>query len=42
VLDNFYAHIGRSSNSLGSILLSAYPKLNFRDLTEEYPRLPGT
>src|SRR6266849_1106282 len=42
VFDNFYAHIGRSSNSLGSILLSAYPKLNFRDLTEEYPRLPGT
>jgi lipoteichoic acid synthase len=42
VVDNFYAHIGRSSNSLGSILLSAYPKLNFRDLTQEYPRLPGT
>ncbi len=42
VFDSFYAHIGRSSNSLGSILLSAYPKLNFRDLTEEYPRLPGT
>jgi lipoteichoic acid synthase len=42
VFDNFYAHIGRSSNSLGSILLSVYPKLDFRDLTEEYPRLPGT
>ena len=42
VFDNFYAHIGRSSNSLGSILLSAYPKLDFSDLTEEYPRLPGT
>jgi arylsulfatase A-like enzyme len=42
VFDNFYAHIGRSSNALGSILLSAYPKLDFRDLTEEYPRLPGT
>lgn len=42
VFDNFYAHIGRSSNSLGSILLSAFPKLDFRDLTEEYPRLPGT
>jgi len=39
---NFYAHIGRSSNSLGAILLSTYPKLGFRDLTEEYPRLPGT
>ena len=38
LFDNFYAHIGRSSNSLGSILLSVYPKLGFRDLTEEYPR----
>ena len=42
VVDNFYAHIGRSSNSLAAILLSTYPKLGFRDLTEEYPRLPGT
>jgi arylsulfatase A-like enzyme len=42
VFDNFYAHIGRSSNSLASILLSTFPKLDFRDLTEEYPRLPGT
>ena len=42
VFDNFYAHIGRSSNSLGSILLSVFPKLDFSDLTEEYPRLPGT
>jgi arylsulfatase A-like enzyme len=42
VFDRFYAHIGRSSNSLGSILLSVYPKLDFSDLTEEYPRLPGT
>ena len=40
--DNFYAHIGRSSNSLGAILLSTFPKLGFSDLTEEYPRLPGT
>jgi len=42
VVDNFYAHIGRSSNSLSAILLSAFPRLDFRDLTEEYPRLPGT
>ena len=42
VFQNAYAHIGRSSNSLGSILLSAFPKLDFRDLTEEYPRMPGT
>jgi arylsulfatase A-like enzyme len=42
VFDNVYAPIGRSSNSLAAILLSAYPKLDFRDVTEEYPRLPGT
>ena len=42
VFENFYAHIGRSSNSLGAILLSAYPKLDFRDLTAEYPQLGGT
>ncbi|HEX3645437.1 MAG TPA: sulfatase-like hydrolase/transferase [Vicinamibacterales bacterium] len=42
VFENFYAHIGRSSNSLGAILLSTFPKLDFNDLTEEYPRLPGT
>ena len=40
--DNFYAHIGRSSNSLAAILLSTYPKIGFRDLTEEYPHVPGT
>jgi arylsulfatase A-like enzyme len=42
VFDNFYAHIGRSSNSLVAMLLSEYPKLDFRDVTEQYPRLPGT
>jgi arylsulfatase A-like enzyme len=42
VFDNFYAHIGRSSNSLVAMLLSAYPKLDVRDVTEQYPRLPGT
>ncbi len=42
VFDNFYAHIGRSSNSLAAMLMSVYPKLDFRDLTAEYPRLPGT
>lgn len=42
VFDSFYAHIGRSSNSLAAMLLSAYPKLDFRDMTEQYPRLPGT
>jgi arylsulfatase A-like enzyme len=42
VYDNFYAHIGRSSNSLAAILLSTYPKLDFQDITEEYPSLAGT
>jgi phosphoglycerol transferase MdoB-like AlkP superfamily enzyme len=42
VADNFYAHIGRSSNSMVAMLLSAYPKLDFQDVTEQYPELPGT
>jgi arylsulfatase A-like enzyme len=42
VAENFYAHIGRSSSALVAMLLSAYPKLNFREITEEYPHLPGT
>jgi phosphoglycerol transferase MdoB-like AlkP superfamily enzyme len=42
VADNFYAHTGRSSNSLVAMLLSAYPKLDFRDLTVQYPDFPGT
>jgi arylsulfatase A-like enzyme len=42
VFDNVYAHVGRSSNSLASILLSVYPKLNFRDFTQEYPLVERT
>jgi arylsulfatase A-like enzyme len=42
VFENAYAHIGRSSNSLVAILLSTYPKLDFREITEQYPNLPGT
>jgi phosphoglycerol transferase MdoB-like AlkP superfamily enzyme len=42
VVDNFYAHIGRSSNSMVAMLLSTYPKLDFRELTEQYPDMPGT
>jgi len=42
VVDNFYAHIGRSSNSMVAMLMSAYPKLDFRELTEQYPSYPGT
>ncbi len=42
VADNFYAHIGRSSNSMVAMLLSTYPKLDFRELTQQYPDFPGT
>ena len=42
LIDDFYAHVGRSSNSLAALLLSVYPKLNFRDFTEEYPRVERT
>ena len=42
VADNFYAHIGRSSNSMVAMLLSVYPKLDFRELTLQYPDFPGT
>jgi phosphoglycerol transferase MdoB-like AlkP superfamily enzyme len=42
VADNFYAHIGRSSNSMVAMLLSAYPKLDFREMTQQYPDFAGT
>jgi lipoteichoic acid synthase len=42
LFDNFYAHVGRSSNSLASMLLSIYPRLDFRDFTEEYPLVKRT
>jgi hypothetical protein len=37
--DNFYAHIGRSSNSAGRHPALDLPKLDFQDVTEEYPEL---
>jgi arylsulfatase A-like enzyme len=42
IADSFYAHVGRSSNALASMLLSVYPRLDFRDFTEEYPRVTRT
>jgi phosphoglycerol transferase MdoB-like AlkP superfamily enzyme len=42
VFDNAYALAGRSSSSLVTILISAYPKLDFREITETFPDLPGT
>jgi phosphoglycerol transferase MdoB-like AlkP superfamily enzyme len=42
VFDRVYAHVGRSSNSLASIMMSVYPKLDFLDYTEEFPRATQT
>ena len=42
VFERFYAHIGRSSNALATLLLSTYAKLDFQDITDEYPQLAGT
>jgi arylsulfatase A-like enzyme len=42
VFDNVYAHVGRSSNSLAAMLLSVYPKLDFRDFTQTYPLVERT
>ena len=42
VFDNAYAHIGRSSNSLAAMLLSVYPKLDFREATQEPTGLTST
>ncbi|MBI3492322.1 MAG: sulfatase-like hydrolase/transferase [Acidobacteria bacterium] len=42
VFDRFYAHVARSSNSLASILMSVYTKLDFLDFTEEFPRSAQT
>ena len=42
VFENIYAHIGRSSNSLAAMLLSTYPRLSFREATEEDPHLAAT
>ena len=42
VFDNAYAHIGRSSNSLAAMLLSIYPRLDFREATAEPTGLTGT
>ena len=42
VFERFYAHVGRSSNALATLLLSTYAKLGFQDITDEYPQLGGT
>ena len=40
--ENFYAHVGRSSNALAAMLLSVYPRLDFRDFTDEFPLVTRT
>ncbi|MBI2834930.1 MAG: sulfatase [Acidobacteria bacterium] len=42
VFDAFYTHVARTSNAMAAILLSVYPGLSWRDLTEDQPALPGT
>ena len=40
VFDNVYSPVGRSSNALAAMLMSVYPKLDFREFTEEYAATP--
>lgn len=42
IFDNFYCHVGLTSNCLVAIALSIYPGLTWREYTIEHPRLPGT
>ncbi len=42
VFDNFYSTAARSSDSLAAILLSIQPRMSWRDITSDFPRLPGT
>jgi len=42
VLSNFYSPAGRSSDALASLLLSVQPRMSWRDVTSDYPQLPGT
>ncbi len=41
VFDAFYAPAGRSSDSLAALLLSVHPRVSWRDLTVDFPDLPG-
>jgi arylsulfatase A-like enzyme len=42
VIDNAYAHVGLSANSLAAITLSMYPYMSWREYTAAYPTFPGT
>jgi arylsulfatase A-like enzyme len=41
VFDDFYCHVGMTSNSMAAITLSVFPYMTWREYTAEYPRLPG-
>jgi hypothetical protein len=41
VFDDFYCHVGLTSNSMAAITLSVFPYMTWREYTVEYPRLPG-
>jgi arylsulfatase A-like enzyme len=41
VFNSFYSPAGRSSDALASILLSIHPRMSSRDLTSDFPGLPG-
>jgi arylsulfatase A-like enzyme len=42
VFNDFYSPAGRSSDALASILLSVQPRMSWRDVTTDFPQLPGT
>jgi arylsulfatase A-like enzyme len=42
VFGNFYSPAGRSSDALAALLLSVQPRMSWRDVTKDFPRLPGT
>src|SRR5262249_22937916 len=42
VLSTFYSPAGRSSDALASLLLSVQPHMSWRDVTSDFPQLPGT
>ncbi len=42
VLSSFYSPAGRSSDALAALLLSVQPRMSWRDVTTDYPQLPGT
>jgi arylsulfatase A-like enzyme len=39
--DNFYSHVGLTSNAMAALTLSIFPYMTWREYTVEYPRLPG-